>query len=234
MRRRFTSQKNTNAKAEITVGYNVNDDKSKVIQNVKVNVCPTDGGKLERAATLPNLTSREINNDDSDGITLAEPGKEPVTVHYGSRLRQDAVQSLSPEGAYDTPKYVPPIENPYVTSLDTELMKIYRDIITDNYDSVINLIDDSGLIILPYEDLIHVIAVLCEVQDQDVKIQYFIDEDVSCCSSVAKLSPIKDINTIKVSKGGVTNDLNLSYNHIYNKIVDEYKISLERFFVKII
>ena len=40
MRRRFTSQKNTNAKAEITVGYNVNDDKSRIIQNVKVNVSP--------------------------------------------------------------------------------------------------------------------------------------------------------------------------------------------------
>lgn len=230
MRRRFTSQRNTNAKAEITVGYNVNDDKSKVIQNVKVNVCPSDGGKLERAATQPNLTTREINNknddEDSDGIILAEPGKEPVMVSYGSK-------SLSPEGAYNPPTYTPPIENPYAPALDTELMKIYRDIITDNYDSVINLIDDSGLIILPYEDLIHIIAVLCEVQDQDVKIQYFIDEDVSCCSTITNLSPIKEINTIKVSKGGATNDLNLSYNHIYNKIVDEYKISLDRFYVKI-
>ena len=133
---------------------------------------------------------------------------------------------------YD-PTYTP-IENPYVKSLDTELMKIYRDIIIDNYESVINLIDDSGLIILPYEDLIHIIAVLCEVPDQDVKIQYFIDDDVSCCTVVSKLSPIKEINTIKVTKNGVTNDLNLSYNDIYNKIVDEYKISLDRFFVKII
>lgn len=236
MRRRFTSQKNTNAKAEITVGYNVNDDKSKVIQNVKVNVCPTDGGKLERSATQPII--RDVKTEESDGIVLAEPGKEPVTVHYApptygsSSLSPKATLGQSP-GAF-TPPNEGEYKNPYITSLDTELMKIYRDIITDNYDSVINLIDDSGLIILPYEDLIHVIAVLCEVQDQDVKIQYFIDEDVSCCSSVAKLSPIKEINTIKITKNGATNDLNLSYNHIYNKIVDEYKISLERFFVKII
>lgn len=230
MRRRFTSQKNTNAKAEITVGYNVNDDKSKVIQNVKVNVSP-DFGKLERSLTKPNLAVRDIKDDEeSEGIVLAEPGKEPVTVHYDSRLRQD-----TPYAPIENPRSLTQDSwNPYIKSLDTELMKIYRDIITDNYDSVINLIDDSGLIILPYEDLIHIIAVLCEVQDSDVKIQYFIDEEVSCCSTVAKLSPIKEINTIKVTKNGVTNDLNLSYNNIYNKIVDEYKISLERFFVKII
>jgi len=210
MRRRIVPQRNSNAKAEITVGYNVNDDKSKVIQNVKVNVSP-EFGKLERSATQPII--RDVETEESEDITLAEQGKAPVTVHYD-------------------PTYTP-IENPYVKSLDTELMKIYRDIIIDNYESVINLIDDSGLIILPYEDLIHIIAVLCEVPDQDVKIQYFIDDDISCCTVVAKLSPIKEINTIKVTKNGVTNDLNLSYNDIYNKIVDEYKISLDRFFVKI-
>ena len=229
MRRRIVPQRNSNAKAEITVGYNVNDDKSKVIQNVKVNVSP-EFGKLERSATQTIIRDVEsegvhtppgLKNPD---ITLAEQGKVPVTVHYD-------------------PTYTP-IENPYdpkgltskgayVKSLDTELMKIYRDIIIDNYESVINLIDDSGLIILPYEDLIHIIAVLCEVPDQDVKIQYFIDDDISCCTVVSKLSPIKEINTIKVTKNGVTNDLNLSYNDIYNKIVDEYKISLDRFFVKI-
>ena len=221
MRRRIVPQRNSNAKAEITVGYNVNDDKSKVIQNVKVNVSP-EFGKLERSATQPII--RDVETEESEGmyaptgsknpdISLAEQGKVPVTVHYN-------------------PTYTP-IEKPYVTSLDTELMKIYRDIIIDNYESVINLIDDSGLIILPYEDLIHIIAVLCEVPDQDVKIQYFIDDDISCCTVVSKLSPIKEINTIKVAKNGVTNDLNLSYNDIYNKIVDEYKISLDRFFVKI-
>ena len=227
MRRRIVPQRNSNAKAEITVGYNVNDDKSKVIQNVKVNVSP-EFGKLERSATQPII--RDEETEESEGFRT-ELEKAPVTVHYGSRLRQDEVQSLSPNGAYD-PTYTP-IENPYVKSLDTELMKIYRDIIIDNYESVINLIDDSGLIILPYEDLIHIIAVLCEVPDQDVKIQYFIDDDISCCTVVSKLSPIKEINTIKVTKNGVTNDLNLSYNDIYNKIVDEYKISLDRFFVKI-
>ena len=220
MRRRIVPQRNSNAKAEITVGYNVNDDKSKVIQNVKVNVSP-EFGKLERSATQSII--RDVETEESEGFRT-ELEKAPVTVHYGSK-------SLSPNGAYD-PTYTP-IENPYVKSLDTELMKIYRDIIIDNYESVINLIDDSGLIILPYEDLIHIIAVLCEVPDQDVKIQYFIDDDISCCTVVAKLSPIKEINTIKVTKNGVTNDLNLSYNDIYNKIVDEYKISLDRFFVKI-
>ncbi|EAY06494.1 hypothetical protein TVAG_257330 [Trichomonas vaginalis G3] len=70
MRRRFTSQKNTNAKAEITVGYNVNDDKSRIIQNVKVNVSP----ELTRSATQPNLLTRDLPKKED------EPGKEPVEI----------------------------------------------------------------------------------------------------------------------------------------------------------
>ncbi|EAX80010.1 hypothetical protein TVAG_404520 [Trichomonas vaginalis G3] len=214
MRRRFTSQKNTNAKAEITVGYNVNDDKSRIIQNVKVNVSP----ELTRSATQPKK-EEEQNKEDGDPIILSEPGKEPVEI-----------------STY--PTYPPPlssnIENPYKIDINSELMKIYRDIIINNYDSIINLIDQSGLIILPYESLIHIIAILCDVQDSDVKIQFFIDDEVSCCGTVAKINPIKDISTIKISKNGTTTELHLTYNDIYNKIVDEYKISLEKFFVKAI
>ncbi|EAX81117.1 hypothetical protein TVAG_124680 [Trichomonas vaginalis G3] len=223
MRRRFTSQKNTNAKAEITVGYNVNDDKSRIIQNVKVNVSP----ELTRSATQPNLLTRDLpkneeneeNHENGDPIILSEPGKEPVEIPT-------------------YPTYPPPlssnIENPYKIDINFELMKIYRDIIINNYDSIINLIDQSGLIILPYESLIHIIAILCDVQDSDVKIQFFIDDEVSCCGTVAKINPIKDISTIKISKNGTTTELHLTYNDIYNKIVDEYKISLEKFFVKAI
>ncbi|EAY06224.1 hypothetical protein TVAG_470670 [Trichomonas vaginalis G3] len=78
MRRRFTSQKNTNAKAEITVGYNVNDDKSRIIQNVKVNVSP----ELTRSATQPNLLTHDLpkNEENEDPIILSEPGKEPVEI----------------------------------------------------------------------------------------------------------------------------------------------------------
>jgi len=36
-----------------------------------------------------------------------------------------------------------------INEIDSPEMEIYRDIIIDNYESVINLIDDSGLIILP-------------------------------------------------------------------------------------
>ncbi|KAI5553091.1 hypothetical protein TVAGG3_0237460, partial [Trichomonas vaginalis G3] len=168
MRRRFTSQKNTNAKAEITVGYNVNDDKSRIIQNVKVNVSP----ELTRSATQPNLLTRDLpkneeneeNHENGDPIILSEPGKEPVEIPT-------------------YPTYPAPLDNPYKIDINSELMKIYRDIITDNYDSIINLIDQSGLIILPYESLIHIIAILCDVQDSDVKIQFFIDDEVSCCGT---------------------------------------------------
>ncbi|EAX72266.1 hypothetical protein TVAG_536160 [Trichomonas vaginalis G3] len=217
MRRRFTSQKNTNAKAEITVGYNVNDDKSRIIQNVKVNVSP------ELTRDLPK------NEENGDPIILSEPGKEPVEIPTYPTYPPPLSSNIENPGIYDSSRNAP-----YKIDINSELMKIYRDIIINNYDSIINLIDQSGLIILPYESLIHIIAILCDVQDSDVKIQFFIDDEVSCCGTVAKINPIKDISTIKISKNGTTTELHLTYNDIYNKIVDEYKISLEKFFVKAI
>ncbi|EAY05804.1 hypothetical protein TVAG_202610 [Trichomonas vaginalis G3] len=160
-----------------------------------------------------------------DPIILSEPGKEPVEIPTYPTYPAP----LDNPGIYDYSRNAP-----YKIDINSELMKIYRDIITDNYDSIINLIDQSGLIILPYESLIHIIAILCDVQDSDVKIQFFIDDEVSCCGTVAKINPIKDISTIKISKNGTTTELHLTYNDIYNKIVDEYKISLEKFFVKAI
>ncbi|EAX70850.1 hypothetical protein TVAG_270320 [Trichomonas vaginalis G3] len=221
MRRRFTSQKNTNAKAEITVGYNVNDDKSRIIQNVKVNVSP----ELTRSATQPNLLTRDLPKNEEEQNKEDEPVEIPTYPTYPPPLSSN----IENPGIYDYSRNAP-----YKIDINSELMKIYRDIITDNYDSIINLIDQSGLIILPYESLIHIIAILCDVQDSDVKIQFFIDDDVSCCGTVAKINPIKDISTIKISKNGTTTELHLTYNDIYNKIVDEYKISLEKFFVKAI
>ncbi|KAI5524759.1 hypothetical protein TVAGG3_0256220 [Trichomonas vaginalis G3] len=224
MRRRFTSQKNTNAKAEITVGYNVNDDKSRIIQNVKVNVSP----ELTRSATQPNLLTRDLPKKEEENKE-DEPGKEPVEIPTYPTYPLPLSSNIENPGIYDSSRNAP-----YKVDINSELMKIYRDIITDNYDSIINLIDQSGLIILPYESLIHIIAILCDVQDSDVKIQFFIDDEVSCCGTVAKINPIKDISTIKISKNGTTTELHLTYNNIYNKIVDEYKISLEKFFVKAI
>ncbi|KAI5491789.1 hypothetical protein TVAGG3_1015520, partial [Trichomonas vaginalis G3] len=174
MRRRFTSQKNTNAKAEITVGYNVNDDKSRIIQNVKVNVSPELTRFLLNQISSRDLPKKEEeqNKEDEDPIILSEPGKEPVEIPTYPTYPPPLSSNIENPGIYDSSRNAP-----YKVDINSELMKIYRDIITDNYDSIINLIDQSGLIILPYESLIHIIAVLCDVQDSDVKIQYFIDDE---------------------------------------------------------
>ncbi|KAI5542731.1 hypothetical protein TVAGG3_0074290, partial [Trichomonas vaginalis G3] len=178
MRRRFTSQKNTNAKAEITVGYNVNDDKSRIIQNVKVNVSP----ELTRSATQPNLLTRDLPKKEEEQNKEDEPGKEPVEIPTYPTYPPPLSSNIENPGIYDFSRNAP-----YKIDINSELMKIYRDIIINNYDSIINLIDQSGLIILPYESLIHIIAILCDVQDSDVKIQFFIDDEVSCCGTVAKI-----------------------------------------------
>ncbi|EAY15009.1 hypothetical protein TVAG_397400 [Trichomonas vaginalis G3] len=136
MRRRFTSQKNTNAKAEITVGYNVNDDKSRIIQNVKVNVSP----ELTRSATQPNLLTRDLpkkeeeNKEDGDPIILSEPGKEPVEIPTYPTYPPPLSSNIENPGIYDSSRNAP-----YKIDINSEIMKIYRDIIINNYDSIINL-----------------------------------------------------------------------------------------------
>lgn len=197
---------NTNAKGEITFGYSGNQDKSKITQSVQVNVNSNDKNKPsefnERSIETP--PSVNINTDD-DEIKVVYP-----TTTTTSKDSLDIKQNL----------------------INKELMHIYRDMLISNSGLILSLIDASGKIILSQDSLIHVISTLCKVSEDKVKIQYFLDEDITCCGSLSKnANPIKEISTIKVTKNGIINDLSLTYNDIYNLIVDEYKISLEKFYL---
>ena len=192
----------TSVKGEVTFGYSVNQDKSKILQNVQVNVNSRD---TEPKPKPSEFSTREI-------VTEATPSDDGIQVVYGP------------------PKVYEPVATD--DKITTELMHIYRDMLISNSGNIMNLIDDSGKIILPHDSLIHVISVLCGVSDDKIKIQYFLDEKVNCCGALAtKINPIKEISAIKVNKNGVINDLNLTYNDIYNLIVDKYKISLEKFYL---
>ena len=101
------------------------------------------------------------------------------------------------------------------------LVITYGDILrTNNSKLLANIIDCSGKVILPARELLTTIALMLGVEEQQIRLSYE-DPDSTCLS---KVSPIKNIATIKVNGY----DFNLAYNHQYNELTDVFGVSLTR------
>ena len=141
------------------------------------------------------------------------------------------------------------IDNPYETMVkypstdasdgDIEilrfLMETYQSIIIDDPACVMNIIDQSGLVVLSTNNLIKLIAMVCNVPTDNVKIEIEDNFEVSCCGMTKKYLPLKQIRKIKVMKDtNQFNDFQLTYNNYYNKITESYRVSLENVYEKLI
>ena len=82
------------------------------------------------------------------------------------------------------------------------------------------MIDQSGKVVLSASDLVTAIALMLNVSERDIRINYE-DPDSTCLS---KVSPIKIITSIKVNGY----DFNLAYNRQYNELADTFSVSLTR------
>ena len=113
-------------------------------------------------------------------------------------------------------------------------MNIYKNALLDDPQLTLNLIDQSGKIILRSSDLVDIIAHCCDVNKSCVKITYYVDEDLTCCCSIAsKINPVKEIQSIQIFKNNQNLDLMINFNGVYNQINDEFKISLQRVLVSV-
>ena len=109
------------------------------------------------------------------------------------------------------------------------LVNVFHNIISSDYKSVLNVVDQSGYVILDANSLIGVIARVCSVEEPSVKLEIEDEVDVGCCGMVkTKYLPIKPIRKIKVDFGSGFVDFDLTRNDLYNKIQDTYKLSLEK------
>ena len=106
--------------------------------------------------------------------------------------------------------------------LSSTLSNILKD---NNPKLIINLIDQSGKIIIEGEILIQLIAIKTNTDPNLVNIQYR-DEDVGC---VPKISPIKVISNIKINN----ETFSLKYNREYNILQDDFNISLGKCIIPI-
>lgn len=155
------------------------------------------------------VQSRDVNIDESPYNDVQPLNEDKASVIY--RVRE----SCDP-----------------MTSVYQKLMNVYKNALLDDPQLTLNLIDQSGKIILNGSDLTELLAVMCNVESSHVKINYYLDEEPGCCGTIKKLSPIKEIDSIQICKSGVWLDLIINFNGIYNKINDEFKISLKRVLVK--
>ncbi len=106
--------------------------------------------------------------------------------------------------------------------LSATLSNILKD---NNPKLIVNLIDQSGKIIIEAPTLIELIAIKTNTDANAVNITYK-DEEVGC---LAKVNPIKNIANIKINN----ETFSLKYNQCYNEIQDDFNISLEKVIIPI-
>ena len=142
--------------------------------------------------------------------------------------------TTSPYSVIADPTLVSYKENDEMLEVYKKLMNVYKNALLDDPQLTLNLIDQSGKIILKSLDLVDIIAHCCGVDKTCVRITYYDDEDVNCCCSiVSKINPIKEIQSIQIFKNNQNLDLMINFNGVYNRINDEFKISLNRVMVSI-
>ena len=142
--------------------------------------------------------------------------------------------TTSPYSVITDPTLVSYKENDDMLEVYKKLMNVYKNALLDDPRLTLNLIDQSGKIILKSLDLVDIIAHCCGVDKTCVRITYYDDEDVNCCCSiVSKINPIKEIQSIQIFKNNQNLDLMINFNGVYNRINDEFKISLNRVMVSI-
>ena len=164
-----------------------------------------------------NLSSKPVMNQNVNVNITAPP---PTTDPYNTFIKED-IQVI------DTP-------DDHLVDVYRKLMNIYKNALLDDPQLTLNLIDQSGKIILKSNDLVDIIAYCCGVDKTCVKITYYVDEDVNCCCSLAsKINPVKEIQSIQIFKNNQNLDLMINFNGVYNQINDEFKISLKRVLVSI-
>ena len=92
---------------------------------------------------------------------------------------------------------------------------------SNNVKLIANVLDSTGKVIISANDLVQAIALVLEIDINNVKLSY---EDPEPGCSCKNISPIKTIVSIKIN--GL--DFQSQYNKEYNVLMDEFNISLEK------
>ena len=160
--------------------------------------------------------SQNTNNTNNENINFTTtptpifpvPNLQPGEVEYPStsnpQQQQQQIQHLE-------------VENRFYKLLSSTLSNILRD---NNPKLLINLIDQSGKVIIEARTLIELIAIKTNSDPNSVNIQWC-DEETGCLS---KVPPVKNISNIKIDN----ETFSLKFNREYNILQDDFNISLDK------
>ena len=185
--------------------------------SVSVVVNTDNGGNSQNDAInfhqpIPTSTSQTPSSQTTifpNELTYPSLSNQPTTQHVAAGLRPTREQELEFQ-LINTNS-----ELRFYKLLSQTFSNILRD---NNPKLLINLIDQSGKVIIEAPVLIELIAIKTNTDKNLVNIQ-FVEEETNC---LGKVSPIKRISNIKIDN----ETFSLKYNREYNILQDDYKISL--------
>lgn len=171
--------------------------------------------------SVKEFTPSLINRDDSSinaSCHVVINNQTPVERLPGAASTIET-QATTPA----SPQYPSVVSNP---DLSDHLAVCFSKILkTNNPQLIANVIDMSGKVIIPINDLAKAVSLITHQDYSKVKISY-VENDAKCCS---KINPIHSIAKIKID----TQDFNLNWNSEYNILEDTYNISLEKVYVPV-
>ena len=165
----------------------------------------------DTSGNTQNANANESNNTTNFTPTHTQPlfpipNVQPEEVEYASPSNADQMQIQQLE-----------LENRFYKLLSSTLSNILHD---NNPKLLINLIDQSGKVIIEARTLIELIAIKTNSDPNSVNIQW--NDEETCC--LGKISPIKNISNIKIDN----ETFSLKYNREYNILQDDFNISLDK------
>ena len=174
--------------------------------------------------------SQNTNNNDSSNVnftppTLTQPIYPPAAtidsqnVNYASSASNQAQQQVQ---ELQSQLIISENELKFYKLLSATLSNILKD---NNMKLLVNLIDQTGKIVIEAPTLIELIAIKTNTDPNVVNITYK-DEEPTCMN---KVSPIKQISNIKIND----ETFQLKYNREFNILQDTYNISLEKCIIPI-
>lgn len=180
-------------------------------------------------ATIDSSNSPTNSIINNLNVNIKPKPTNPDEVEYETVKYQglDDVSVIKPISREATQEEIKPAEDVEIYKF---LVNAFHEIIVSDIKSMLNIIDQSGLIILDANNLIGVIARTCGVTEDNVKIEIEDEAEGGCIAILRKVSPLKPVRKIKVNQGSGFMDFSLAWNDLYNKIQDEYCISLEKIY----
>jgi hypothetical protein len=130
-------------------------------------------------------------------------------------------------------EYSPPpppeiYSNPEIEMLQSQ-NNIYKElvgILKRSYQIPTEMLDDNKNLILPTSFLRKFIAQILKMNSDDVIINSTPLDDISCCG--CSVSLVYYITGIKIRVDGVYRSLDICYNEVYNRITEDFNISLTK------